>query len=358
MYEIDGAPYSGAAGLVALSVKPVGTATVVYGRLNVAARRFEATEVRAGSSVAWGTSDVVTGNVTARNGDSLTVRGATLVRADGTFGYHDTVTVLIGDGTKIVKQLSATMGDKADISVGSRISVFGMFQTGDVLDASNGLARLLLTTLTGTANVTGSGELEIALQTIDGRRFANFDFAGTGATPTDDADPTHYEVATSTLDLSGITSGTPVRVRGFVQQFGAAPPDFNAQSVINVSAIPAWLGVTWSPASASPFTTIGPAALTLDLNGAGDVHHVWRGGVVTDLTSLGLPPTIESAFTHGLYAIGDNGVVQVYTQFEAYTEALSEKLASGKMARALGADGSFNDANATLSAGRSFAAFD
>jgi hypothetical protein len=359
-FEIDGTAYSGAAGLAALAAKPVGTATVAVGALNMAARRFEAQEVYAGSSVAWGSSDVVTGNVIARSGDTLTLRGATLVRADGSFSFRDTMTVLIGDATKVTRQLSTTPATRADISIGSRATVFGTMQAGgSTLDATNGLARLLLTTLTGTVNGTSAGHVELTLQTIDGRPIPIYSFAGTGSTAADDADPAHYDVATGSLSLSGLSGGTPVRVRGFVQPFGAAPEDFDAQTVVNVGALPAWLGVNWAPTAAAPFASVTPSSLTLDLTGVGDIHHVLRGGVLTDLVGLGMSPTLQPASAvYGLYAIGDAGTVTVYTQFDDYSAALSARLAAGSKARALGAHGTFTDATVTLGAGRVFAAFE
>jgi len=358
-FEIDGVAYVGVAGLTALAAKPVGTATVAVGTLNVAARRFVATEVYAGSSVPWGASDAVSGNVIARSGDTLTVRGATLLRADGTFSFHDTATVLIGDNTKVVKQLATTATTKADISVGSHITVFGVLQDGPTLDATSGLARLLLTAVTGTVNSVGSGQLEMALQTIDGRPASIYNFAGTGTSSGTDADPAHYEVATGALGLSGLGSGTPVRVRGFVQPFGAAAPDFNAQTVVDVSALPAWLGVNWSPASATPFVSLSSSALTLDLGGTGDVHHLLRGGFLSDLLGFATAPTVQPKNASlGLYAIGDAGTVTVYTQFDAYQTALAAKLADGRKARAFGAHGTFADATTTLTAGQGFTAFE
>src|SRR5712692_8964907 len=62
-FEIDQTSYVGSAGLTALAAKPRLTATVAVGTLDLATRSFMATEVLAGSSVRFGTSDVVTGNV-------------------------------------------------------------------------------------------------------------------------------------------------------------------------------------------------------------------------------------------------------------------------------------------------------
>jgi len=94
-FEIDQTSYVGSAGLAALAAKPRFAATVAIGTLDLATRSFMATEVLAGSSVRFGTSDALTGNVIARAGNVLTVKGAELVRSTGTLIFHDTVTVTV-----------------------------------------------------------------------------------------------------------------------------------------------------------------------------------------------------------------------------------------------------------------------
>src|SRR5262249_26595768 len=122
--------------------------------------------------------------------------------------------------TKVRKQ--ATMGAFAtsDISVGQRITVFGVASVPAVgpatLDATNGLARLLVTQLNGTVTSApgAGGPVVMNLARIDGRPINLFNFASTGTgTPPGgtDADPTAYQVATATLSLTGIASGTPLK---------------------------------------------------------------------------------------------------------------------------------------------------
>jgi hypothetical protein len=360
-FEIDGTAYDNADGLVALAARPAGTAVVAVGDLQVQLHRFVAREVYAGSSVPYGTSDVVTGSVIARSGDLLTVRGATLVRADGTFTFRDTVEVQIGDATKIVKQASpAATPTKADISIGSHVTAFGSLQTGGgtpLLDAGDGLARLLVTSVRGSVNSVSSGSLEMAVQFINGRPVSFFNFAGTGTSAAQDADPLHYEVALGLLTGNGLTAGTPVRVKGFVKPFGAAPADFNALTVVNLATTESDLRMAWNPATGAPFTTLNAGGLTLNTDGVGLVHHLWRDGVVTDLLSLPKAPVVTPRdATHGLYAIGYQGSVQVYTQFDQYQLALGERLGAGQKARAFGARGVFDDSAVELSASSTFAA--
>ena len=204
LYDINDVSYEGQAGLVALEAQPTFTATVVIGDLKFNPRRFEAREVYAGSSVPGGELDVVTGNVIARSGDVLTVKGATLVRAGGSVIFNDKVVVNLGDMTTVKRQLS--LGNEygiGDISVGQRVRVFGVL-TDDTatqleMDAGvNNLGRvnMRLTTLRGTVvAVVGIPEAPLPfvmnVQAIDGRHIGLFDFSGTGDEPANDADPLH-----------------------------------------------------------------------------------------------------------------------------------------------------------------------
>jgi hypothetical protein len=353
VFEIDEVNYQGSAGLTALSAKTPGTATVAIGQWKPGTKQFKADEVLAGSSVPGGTRDVVVGAVIARNGDQLTVRGASLLRSDGTFTFHDTITLSVAAGTKVKQQALLTNGlTKDDISVGQRIAAFGALDgAGSTLDASSGLVRLLLTSVAGTVNIAGSGALEMAVQRIDGRRIALFNFAGTGTSPAADADPAHYQVSTGTLDLSGLTTGTPVRVLGFATKFKTAPPDFTAQTVVNLTNRAATLLINWRPPTAAPFNLSTDSGFVLNLAGVGVAHHVWRGPVATDLLTVGQPVDLapdDSA--GGLFALGANGTVQVFTQFPAYRLAVEDQLAQGRLANTVGGHGVYDDASATITA--------
>lgn len=353
VFEIDEVNYQGTAGLAALNAKPTGTATVAVGQWNVGARQFKADEVLAGSSVPGGTRDVAVGDVIARTGDQLTVRGASLIRSDGTFTFRDTLTVNVGAATKVRQQALITPGlTKDDISVGQRIAAFGTLDgSNSTMDATTGLVRLLVTSMAGTVNTTGVGSLEMNVQRIDGRRITLFNFSGTGTSSATDADPANYQVATGTLDLTGLTAGTPVRVLGFVTRFKTAPPDFSAQTVVNLTNRPATMLVNWKPPTAVPFSSNTDTGLVLNLAGVGGAHYVWRGPVATDLLTLGVSPTIAPQNpSAGLFALGYNGTVQVFIQFSGYRLALEQHLSQGQLASAVGAHGIYSDTSVTITA--------
>ncbi len=354
-YEINQTSYLGSAGLTVLAQQPRLTATVALGTLDLVTRRFTATEVLAGSSVLFGASDVVTGNVIARsNNNVLTVQGAEIARSDGTLSFRNRVSVTIASGTKVVKQ-TAVGGtfDIGSISVGQRVTVFGTLDApGTSMDASTGLVRLLVTQLNGAVNSVSGSTVAMTLARIDGRPIGLFIFSGTGTTPGTDANPSSYQVATGALPLTGIASGTPLKVRGFVQPFGqaTATDDFHAITLIDVTNAPATLVVGWPVLEPAPFQQPFVAnKMVVNLTNAGVLHDIFRGGVDTPLSTSDKPTVQASNPARGVFVIGDNGTVQVYTRLSAYQAALLLELAAGRKARSFVASGgTYVDISKTL----------
>ena len=362
-FEINQTSSQGSAGLSALAQQSRFTAVVAVGTFDPATRRFTATEVLAGSSVSFGTSDVLTGNVIARNNNNiLTVQGAEIARSDGTLSFQDTVLVTVANTTKVVSQKNPSgpqiviPPDIGSISVGQRVTVFGTLN-GTSMDASTGLMRLLVTQLNGTVNSKGSGIVAMTLARIDGRPIGLFNFSGTGTTAGTDANPSSYQVATSTLDLSGIVPNTPLKVRGFVRPFGQATAtnDFSAITLIDVTNAPATLVVGWPSLEAVPFSNPTANGMTVSLANAGLLHDILRGGVDTQLSLSDAPIVNATNPARGLFVIGTvigtNGTVQVYTQLANYQAALQADLAAGLKARSFVASGgTYVDATKTLKA--------
>ena len=359
-FEIDRTSFQGSAGLSALAQQSRLTAVVAVGTFDPATRRFTATEVLAGSSVPFGTSDVLTGNVAARTGNTLTVRGAELFRSDGTLSFQNTVSVTVASTTKVVSQKISSgpqitiVPDISSISVGQRVTILGALNTaGTSMDASTGLVRLLVTQLNGTVNSAGSGIVAMTLARIDGRPIGLFDFSGTGPAAGSDADPNSYQVATSTLDLSSLVVNTPLKVRGFVRPFGQATAanDFGAIALIDVTNAPATMVVGWPSLESMPFNSFPPGRLVVNLTNAGLLHDVLRGGVDTRLLTSDTPSVQALNPARGLFVIGIDGTVQVYTQLSAYQAALQADLAAGRKARSFVASGgTYVDGPKTLTA--------
>jgi len=238
IYEIDGLSYQGADGLLSLSELTTLTGVVVRGSMKFKPRRFEAHEVYAGSSIPGGNMDVVQGSVVARSGDVVTLRGATLMRNNGSIVFSDHVTITLAASTTVKKQLSIDDFSLDDISVGQRLTVFGTLSNDQIsqleLDASNGYARMQVTTLRGSVvKNDASPSFDVQLSSINGRNPSLYDFSGTGTSAAQNADPAQYEIDSATLDVSGFVVNNKVAVGGFVQPFGQAPKDFAAHTLVS-----------------------------------------------------------------------------------------------------------------------------
>lgn len=352
IYEIDGIQHTGQTGLEAMSALNPLTAVIAIGDVKFNPLRFEAREVYTGSSVPGGTLDVVRGNVIKRQGDTLTIKGATLIRGESEVVFNDEILVHLGTDTVVTRQLSSdpigTYG-KDDISIGQKVLVFGTLVGGE-LDASNtgGYVRMLLTTVRGTTTSVDdmNASLTIDLQTIDHRLVNLFDFTGTHS------DPNNYQIDTNTLNLTPFTMDTPVKARGFVEPFGAAPPDFNAWTIVNVTDLNALMKVHWEPATNSAFDSVTTEKLTLNLQGSGLFHHVFRGHVATDLTQLAGPVTVApQSDDRGVFVLKyTDGSKHVFLDYTSFAEALIADLGDNHLVYKLHATGDFEDDTATLTA--------
>jgi hypothetical protein len=355
---------------------------VAIGDVNPAGRHMRAKEVRAGTSVPWGDKDVVQGVVVARDGDTLTVKGAAVSFADHISVFRDTVTVLVGPDT-VVTRLDADPGtlDAGAISVGQRITAVGdlvpivdmapaalaaakadgrpmpdpiplPFVLPPILDATSGRVRLNVSDLAGKVVSVGDTGIVVELRSLNGREVGIYDFAGTGTAPDADADSANYEIDTGALALTGIAAGDAVRVRGFVTPFGAAPPDFEARTLVEPALTvdgAALLVLSWDPATAAPFSESGPDGVTLDLTGAGSEHQLIQRWHTTDLTLLATDPRIVPPDGGaGAFAIRLADSLHIYFTFAGFADAVDGYLADGLLAQRLTAHGEWGAAAATL----------
>jgi len=367
-FEVDGTVYVGADGLRALAAAGRGTPTVAGGTLDVAAREFTASLVLAGSSVPGIDHDAVVGNVVARDGTTLTVRGATFVPSDRTAHFHDDVIVEIGPNTRVFRDgdRRTDLGIDA-ISVGQRVTILGkrpdtMPAVTDadtprlLLDATDGTVRLHVTHLAGIVNAVITGQTDISLHAIDRRRAASFDFSGTGASPELDADPANYEVATGDLALTDIAVGSPIVIRGFPAAFGAAPPDFEGRTAIDPVDLRSVLGIGWGDGGTiAPFLRMDADGLLLDNHNPqiGIRHHIKQGPVVIDITALDADTLIVPASAgRTLFFIKTADSLREYSAFADFVSDLGSNLNGATTARSLFASGRYEAAGNVFTAAR------
>jgi len=359
-FEVNEELYVGVDGLRALNAAGQGTPTVAAGTLNVAEREFTASIVLAGSSVPGIDRDAVVGNVIKRDGNFLTVRGATIIPSDRRAHFHDDVVVEVGPETKVFRDghRLSDLGIDA-ISIGQRVTIRGTQPTPTtdanapqiLFDATQGAVRMHLTRLSGIVNTVMPGQTDITLHGIDRRRVGIFDFTGTGSAPDQDADPENYEVATGNLTLANFAAGKAIVAKGFPNAFGMAPPDFNGRTVIDYTDVRSALGVGWgAEGTVAPFLSIGPDGLILD-NGNEDIdvrHHIKQGPVLIDLTALDSDTTIVPHETdRKAFYIKSADSLRMYSDFDDFVNDLSMSLNGATTARSMHARGKY-DANTNV----------
>lgn len=348
-FDINGSEYEGEAGLRALAELDADSPLVAYGSPSEASEsRYLATQVHAGSSVAWADQDVLKGTITARADNTITLQGGVLELTDGSAHFRQTVSLLVGEQTT-VSGYRLGDADMGNLSVGQQILALGDFSASrGEFDATAGHVRMKVNRVVGA--VTQPAPLQLDVSHINRRPVALFDFSGTGLDSLTDADPDAYEINTGTLDTQHIEQGELLQVRGYPTPFGSAPMDFDALSILDpdFSSHAAKLHAFW-PIDADQNVLVSEGALTLNADTAGMKLHL-RG--IPGSVALNLQvTTIDNDGSRGRFAMlsRDDGI-HVYRDFASFASALDVSLQSGREVLHLTAAGSYNEAGNALSA--------
>jgi hypothetical protein len=394
-YEVNGSAAIGAAGFAQLGALASGTTLVSFGTLatrasstpvdgteaagaasaaaaaallpastpSAAAMAYTISQVLAGSSVEGGGFDRVTGSVSARSGDTLTLENAALRGNDGTESLLPGTSVVRLGASTLITLFGAGAADlvgPGQISVGSRIEAFGNFASASpasaVLDASAGRVRIDATRALGLLASVDSSMLTFSLQRLNGRSVSALDFVGTGSTSLD-AVPAAYTAAVTGLDVSNLAPGAPVNLEGRPAGYGLAPPDFTASSLAGPDGIEALLVIDWSAGTATPFTALGDAVMQIDAGNAaiGSRHMLRVGALAIDIAASSPAPLITPGTGTGasfvVYAIGHAATdsVENFDHYADFVARLRSELGSA-LALGLTASGQYSAGAATLQA--------
>jgi hypothetical protein len=380
-YEINGTGWTGPTGLTALAGLSSTVMAVTLGTMTSSSSTsttttngttttstttdvtYAATQVLAGSSVQSASLDRVSGIVSARSGNVLTVEEATLIGIDGTNTFMSgTATVNVGVSTLVTVLGQGSTGNNttAQISVGSLIYAFGTATTpssGNVtLDASAGRVQLDKTSASGLVTLVGSGSLDLNLTSLGGRSIPAFNFAGTGSASSAPASANNYVVSTGVLDLANSTVGVPVVVTGLVTSFGAAPPDFTASALLDPSTLPAELVVDYGSGTAAPFTTYNSSEIDLTRTNAGiGTRDLIRVGAES-INIAGMPsdPLIVPSTTVStlIFSIGHraSGTVENFITYNAFITTLTSELNGSVLVTGVTALGQYSSSSFTFTA--------
>lgn len=325
---------------------------------------FSASQVLAGSSVQGSGFDRISGIVTGRSGNTLTIDEGTLLAEDGTNTLIDgTATVNIGPNTQVTQfgSASAEANGTQDISVGSLVYAFGtasaVSSSGATLDASAGRARLGETTASGL--VTGqpsTDSLNLSLTMLGGRSVASFDFAGTGTSASTDASAAAYLATTGDLTLTNATTGSPVVLTGMVTPFGAAPPDLSASTLLDYTTINAELVVDYGSGTPAPFASYSTSQMVLDARNSaiGTRHEIQIGAQTVDIVGIATDPNIvpNSSAANAVFTIGHEatGTFENFDTYSAFITQLQTELNGEVLATGVTAVGQYTTTSYTFSA--------
>jgi hypothetical protein len=253
------------------------------------------------------------GDVIARSGNDLTLRGATLFANAAQLVQFESQDshVLVGPATLVTADGVSTLGplNFDSIAVGQHITARGLYSVSTAgvvtLDSSGasatatGSVRVQSTELFGTLNSLGSGSLLLNLQAINNWPVTIYNFAGNGATPAQNSTPANYVVNTGTLTLPQPVpaAGDLLWIDGFTSPFGSAPPDFIAEAVNAEATVPATLVASWTgTGTAAPFSVLAASGLTIDLaNAAFGSGSLRIGADSIDIKTLSASPSIVPA---------------------------------------------------------------
>jgi hypothetical protein len=340
--------------------------TSTSGSLTATDVNFSASQVLAGSSVQGDGFDRLSGIVTGRSGDTLTVdEGTLLTNEGGNSLIAGTATVEIGPNTQVTQfgGASTEANGMKDISVGSLIYAFGtasaISSTSVTLDASAGRARLGQTTASGiVAGQPTTDQLTLKLATLGGRSAASFDFTGTGANG-GDASAAAYLVTTANLTLNNATTGSPVQVTGSVTPFGVASSttgDLSGTALLDYTTIDATLVMDYGAGTPAPFVSYSTTQIELDARNSavGARHEIQIGAQIVPIIGIPSDPLIvpNASATNTVFTIGHavSGTFENFDSYSSFVTQLQTELDGNVLVTGVTAQGAYTAASYTFSA--------
>jgi len=391
VYTLDGVTYVGTPGITALSQTSAGsTETAAYTTFEptptpatgVTAGIFHSKYVVAGSTLEDFFTYGLEGDVIARSGNTLTLRGGTLFANAAQVIQNQVLDsqVILGPGTLVTADGLSTLGalNYNSVAVGQHITARGLYSVAPsgaaILDSTGsatdtGSVRLQSTEAFGALISSAAGSLTLNLQAIENYPVSVYNFAGNGTSAAQDPTAANFVVNTGALTLPTAAAGDPLWIDGYAAPFGSAPPAFLAQSVNAQPSVPGTLVVSWKGSGTpAPFAPLTATSLTIDLtNAAFGSGQLRIGAESIDITTLSASPSIVPAtavpaanalplftprFSVGAGAISESSTSPIlsFNEFAAFVTQLTTTFATPTSATQFVARGLYDRASNTFTA--------
>jgi hypothetical protein len=361
VYQVNGVPGIGSAGLTQLALLAPGTWIQAFGAIQLHQQMVDTVYVEAGGGTYNGGSDIVDGEIVDRSGGAgadatLTVEGYSDDATHTTQVFNSLFTVNTSfANTAVVRRGATTAFTTDELNVGQRVRCFGAL-AGSTLDATavGAVVREQPTWAFGYANSAPSGgALEIDLQRVNLRDQTDFNWPAGGPTP---PDPAHFSLDVGSLgDTLGIVAATPVGARGFFAAFADSNQDFVATSLANLERVGSLLvihdriggfdvGISTS-SSQIQFTITGT-------QGATEVALVDQGFAGTIPLPTSPTPTVVPDAAAVVFSLRDSltGEITFEDNFADFSTDLSNALQSGRNLHNFTALGGYDQTGNTLTA--------
>ncbi len=341
LYEIDGVEVSQDDAFATLASLPIDSPIIAFGLVDEESV-FSATKVIAGSSVAWAGQDAFRGVIVARTAENITISGVVFSHEDREAIHAEALTFLYNDLTKITgfnqQEISAN-----SLSVGQHIKALGELDEQQTFNSVDSIVHIKLSTIVG--QVVQNSPLIIDVTKFNRKPVDSYDFNGTGLTSEQDADPDNYEINSANLNVDSLISEDWLTIKGYVSDFGQAPNDFNASSLLkkDLSNETASFKAHWSEGTAS--FTIDSESSQINWDSTGAKQRMRIHGIPHDITTDYIVQAINSDEDEGRFAIKEKNVsIKYFSSYTDFVTALSTALNDGKIVNQITSKGEYDEA--------------
>lgn len=339
LYEIDGSDVESADALASLASLAVDTPIVAFGSVGEE-HVFTASKLLAGTSVAWAGKDAFRGVITARSEEGITISGIILEPEDKQAVHGKDFTLSYNEATKFTGFNQQEISSYS-LSIGQHIKALGQFEEEN-FDAGDSVVHIKLSQVTG--QVVQTSPLIIDVAKLNRKPADSYSFSGTGLTPEQDADPEHYEIGSNNLNINALAAQDWLTVRGYINDYGQAPEDFMAKSLIKKDLTQAYahFKAHWKDGTATFSVDAETKQITWDQSEARQKIHV--RGVPHNLAKDSIIQAINSDVEEGRFAIKEGEEsIKYFAKYADFVSELTAELALGKLVKQVNSKGTYDE---------------